>query len=182
MKPTKEEIQLFIEFSIINDEKRMGELESQRNEVLTQLKAPNLNNAKRKSLKDHLKSIDQLIIFENQRKEEEKAIPDYGEIKKDALKQVASTTVTNWKFNKALYNKYEGRVIFQQAGWEPIDAYKTFWDEQLNAKTFEVFDASFGPIFDSMDEYFEMGHSYMTKEDADKYFSKPWWDPTFEPL
>ena len=182
MNPTDEEIQSHIDFSAKADKERMGIFEAQRNDVLTQLGSPGLTDAERKPLNDHLKILDQLIDTQKQRKEEEKSIPNYDEIKMKSLKNVASSMVKTWKFNTALYNAYGGRVIFQQFGWEPIDAYKMFLDEHKEAKTFEVFDPSFDQIFNDMYNYFEMGHSYMTKENADKYFSKPWWDPTFEPL
>ena len=89
------------------------------------------------------------------------------------MQRVAQTTVRNWKFNKALYEKYGGRVIFQQAGCEPLDAYKTFWDEQR--KNVEIFDQRFQSVFDAFEKYYEMVHSFVAKENADKYFFSPWW-------
>ena len=89
------------------------------------------------------------------------------------MQGAAQTTVRNWKFNKALYAKYGGRVIFQQAGCEPLDAYKTFWDEQR--KNVEIFDQRFQPAFNWFEKYYNMDHSFVAKKDADKYFSSPWW-------
>jgi hypothetical protein len=45
-------------------------------------------------------------------------------------RQIAQQFVKSWKINKALYAQYGGRVIFQQAGVEPLDAYRDFLKEQ----------------------------------------------------
>ena len=42
----------------------------------------------------------------------------------------AMSFVRSWKINQALYRKYGGRVAFQQAGAEPVDAYRDFLKEQ----------------------------------------------------
>ena len=182
MEPTEDEIQLFIDFSLKQEETRMEKFQSQRDDLLKELKAADLKESKRASLSDHLKTVDQLIEYELKRQEQEKAIPNYAEIKKKSLKKVATISVTSWKFNKALYEKYGGRIIFQQAGLEPIDAYKQFLDDHTKKKSFEIFDLSFDDMFESMYKYFEMGHNYLSDEEAGRYFDKPWWDPTFEPM
>ncbi len=182
MNPTEDEIQLFINFSLKQEETRLEEFQSQRHDLLKELQATDLEESKRTSLSEHLKTVDQLIEYELTRQEEEKSIPNYAQIKKNSLKRVATISVTSWKFNKALYEKYGGRIIFQQAGLEPIDAYKQFLDDHTKKKSFEIFDPSFNNIFESMYTYFEMGHNYLDNENTEKYFSKPWWDPTFEPL
>jgi len=140
MEPSEDDIQLFIDFSRKKQETQLEEFQTQREGLLKELQAANLEESKRASLKDHLKTIDQLIAFELKAREEEKTIPNYEQIKKRSLKRVATVSVTSWKFNKALYTKYGGRVIFQQAGFEPIDAYKSFLEGHKASKNYEIMD------------------------------------------
>lgn len=182
MNPTEAEIQSFIVFSAKEEETRLGELESQRQVLSEQLQADGLTEKKKIMLTEYLSVTDQLIEQERIRKEEENSRPDSSKIKQETLSNVARVVVAAWKFNKVLYEKYGGRVIFQQAGWEPIDAYKQWLEEHLQAKTIEIFDPEFMNIFDQMFRYFEGKHTFMPNDKADQYFSKPWWDPAFEAL
>ena len=45
---------------------------------------------------------------------------------KDQPEMMAQWMVGPWKFNRELYRQYGGMVIWQQAGIEPLDAYKQF--------------------------------------------------------
>jgi len=180
MEPTEEDIHLQMDTMREIQATELERLQSQREELVLQLKAEDLKDAQRQSLTEHLKTVDQLIEGRRRREEEGKSIPNYAEIKEKSLHNVAGTTVTAWKYNKALYERYGGRVIFQQFGWEPIDAYKAFLDEHKEKQTYAILDSAYTGIFDQMYKYFEMGHSYMSKEEADKYFERPWWDPDFD--
>lgn len=182
MNPKAEEIEALVIFLNQKEEARMGELEAQQKDLQAQLQAADLTEIKKKTLSEYLDVTEQLIDNERRRKEEEKNQPNFTAIKKKSLENVATVTVTAWKFNKALYQKYGGRVIFQQAGWEPVDAYKMFLEEHQQAKSFEAVDPDFPNLFQKMFDYFKMDHTYMDAENADKYFAKPWWDPAFEPL
>ena len=43
----------------------------------------------------------------------------------DAMRHdMASGIIRQWKINKALYDQYGGRIIYQQLGPEPLDAYR----------------------------------------------------------
>ncbi len=45
----------------------------------------------------------------------------------DAMRRdMASGIIRQWKINKALYDQYRGRVVYQQLGPEPLDAYRQF--------------------------------------------------------
>ena len=84
-------------------------------------------------------------------------------------------TVHRWNVNKALYEKYGGRVIFQQAGYEPVDAYRALIGEVQERNAVEILDPSFPAPFADMIKYLDIPHQYMPKMEADKYFSKPSW-------
>ena len=77
--------------------------------------------------------------------------------------------------NKALYEKYGGRVIFQQAGYEPVGAYAAMIAEAERGRAVEILDPSFPRPFARMKKYLKMGHNYLPKEAGDEYFATPWW-------
>jgi hypothetical protein len=55
--------------------------------------------------------------------------------------------VKRWMVNKALFAKYGGRVIFQQAGAEPLDAYRDFLKEQEKYGAFQILDKQYQAPF-----------------------------------
>jgi hypothetical protein len=82
--------------------------------------------------------------------------------------------VESFKVNQSLYERYGGRVVFQQFGPEPIDAYRAFLEEQQKAGAFRILDADLVAGFweyltdDSM-------HSFYSTEEGKAVMSAPWW-------
>lgn len=180
-EPTAQEFTQFVNFSIQEQANRSQKHLTQRNQILNQLQLDDLTDTKKSSLNEQLKSLN-LLIENDIARRKDTLNPDYVENQKKSFQAIANQFVTEWKFNQALYYKYGGRVIFQQAGYESIDAYKTFLEHHIQAKSFEIYDPQYEKVFVQMFAYFEMGHNYLDKQTADKYFAKPWWDPTFEPM
>ena len=42
----------------------------------------------------------------------------------------AEAIIRNWKINKTLHAEYGGRIIYQQLGLEPLDAYRMFLEQR----------------------------------------------------
>lgn len=82
--------------------------------------------------------------------------------------------VTAWKINQSLHAQYGGRVIFQQAGPEPLDAYRDFLREREKAGDFQILDprcaADFWKYFTD-----ESMHHFLPKESGDQAMRTPWW-------
>lgn len=55
-----------------------------------------------------------------------------------AHEESAGAFIWQWKTNKALYEQYGGRIIFQQGGPEPLDAYRRFLEEAQARGEFEI--------------------------------------------
>ena len=89
-------------------------------------------------------------------------------------RQMAQNLVRMWKINKALYEKYGGRVIFQQAGVEPIDAYRDFLKEEEKKGSFQILDKQYKAGFW---RYFtdDAMHAFYSKDDGAKFINTPWW-------
>ena len=55
--------------------------------------------------------------------------------------------IRQWKLNRALYEQYGGRIIYQQLGPEPLDAYRRFLEEREAAGDFTLHDPAFKDTF-----------------------------------
>ena len=91
-------------------------------------------------------------------------------------RQMASAIIEHWKLGRALYKQYGGRIIYQQLGPEPLDAYREFLQEQQKAGAFAIdvleYESDFWDYFinDTMHDFMEEG-----SEDAAMAFEvKPW--------
>jgi hypothetical protein len=90
--------------------------------------------------------------------------------------EIAEAFIKQWKINRALYQQYGGRIIFQQGGPEPLDAYRAFLEERQAAGDFDILDASMAASFwryyrdDSIHSFFERGSA----EEAKAFEVEPW--------
>jgi hypothetical protein len=100
---------------------------------------------------------------------------DAGE-DREARVQVASAFIRQWKINRALYRQYGGRIIFQQGGPEPLDAYREFLEEQQEKGAFRIADKTLEYAFwkyyrsNSLHSFYPAGSREETQA-----FETPWW-------
>ena len=93
-----------------------------------------------------------------------------------ARRDIAAAFIRQWKVNGALYQQYGGRIIFQQGGPEPLDAYRRFLEEAQARGDLEILDKGLEEAFwkyyrdDSIHSFFEPG----SKEEADAFAAPPW--------
>lgn len=84
--------------------------------------------------------------------------------------------IGEWKINRALYAQYGGRIIYQQLGPEPLDAYREFLEERQAAGDFEIFDDERATDFwryfrdDDLHDFMQPGSA-----EAETAFSRPPW-------
>jgi hypothetical protein len=122
-----------------------------------------------KALSEELEMLDQLAASLDE------AANDTGE-DREARVQVASAFIKQWKINRALHRQYGGRVIFQQGGPEPLDAYREFLEEQQEKGAFSIADKTLEDEFwkyyrtDSLHTFYPAG----SPEEA-RAFETPWW-------
>ena len=94
-------------------------------------------------------------------------------------RKMGQSIIRQWKINRALYRQYGGRIIYQQLGPEPLDAYRQFLQEQQAAGAFRIVDPAFEDEFwwyftdDSMHTFMERG-----SEDEAGAFTVPPWELT----
>jgi len=92
-------------------------------------------------------------------------------------REMGRVMIERWKLNKALYEQYGGRIIFQQLGPEPLDAYRRHLEERQQAGDFTIHNAEFAETFwdyftnDSNHSFYEPG----SPEEA-RAFAVPFWE------
>ena len=169
--PSEVELDLF---TFKTEEKRQQqqlELEHDALKLRKELESAAFNDRERTVKAELLKSTEQVLKTFREIQAQSMGL---GEEMRPMWRRIAQQWVSRWKINQALYEKYGGRVIFQQAGMEPLDAYRDFLKEQEQAGAFQIIDkqyeASFWRYFttDSM-------HRFCSKEEGDAAMTTPWW-------
>jgi len=94
-------------------------------------------------------------------------------------RDMGRSMIRQWKLNRALYQQYGGRIIYQQLGPEPLDAYRRYLEERQAAGDFKIHDKALEEQFwryftdDSLHDFYEPG----SEEGA---FSSPPWERAAE--
>ncbi len=148
--------------------------EQDRQRLIGELKSPKLTEARRKQAQQHLDTLNRLKEFDAQQ-EQERRDPARAKIWQESERRVTEFRVRRWKVDQALYREFGGRIVFQQAGWEPIDAYRRLLDQYAARKAFVVHDPAYR---DAVYSYFQHQFVYADEAKAKFYFEKPYWERT----
>lgn len=171
IKPTDADLDAFCKG--MEDSKRQQEIEmeKQKQKLLTALKGNDLTEKERKQKEKMLGTMQKVAKINSKMKEQEKGMEEQT---KFMQRQMGKNWVLRWQINKALYKKYGGRVIFQQAGPEPLDAYRDFLKEQKKKGAFKILNKK-----DEVDfwRYYtnDAMHRFYSKEEGEKSINTPWW-------
>jgi hypothetical protein len=127
--------------------------------------------AERQQLEAELKALDQL------QQAMDKADSRAGTPESDAAEaRVAGAFVEQWKVNQALFRKYGGRVIYQQTGAEPLDAYHDFFKAAQKSGEFRIINKEFEPALWS---YYTTDsiHTFIPESgnENEQAINTPWW-------
>jgi hypothetical protein len=143
---------------------------ARRDELTRRLAGGGLAEAERKALTSELGTIGSLAELEG--KESAGADPEDAR----ARETIAGAFILQWKINRELYRQYGGRILFQQGGPEPLDAYRRFLEEQQARGDFRILNKDLKTAFwryyltDSIHSFYAPGSS----EEA-QAFATPWW-------
>ena len=91
-------------------------------------------------------------------------------------RDLGRSMIRQWKLNRALYHQYGGRIIFQQLGPEPLDAYREYLEERQAADDFTIHEKALEDEFwryftsDSMHDFYVRG----SEEEAQAFSNPPW--------
>jgi hypothetical protein len=142
-----------------------------RDELTRKLAAGGLAESERKALAAELDTVNMTIAALGASGPAQSGTEDAR-----AREQIAAAFIRQWKINRALYQQYGGRIIFQQGGPEPVDAYRLFLEQQQAQGNFKILNQELEPAFwryfvtDSIHSFYPRG----SKEEA-QALSVPWW-------
>jgi heat shock protein HslJ len=95
---------------------------------------------------------------------------------RQAQAEIATAFIRQWKINGALQRKYGGRIIFQQAGPEPLDATRRFVEAAQAAGDFAIADPALDKPFwayyrdDARHSFYKPG----SREEQAAFTTSPW--------
>lgn len=171
IEPMEAEIDVFLRKQEEMSERSRIESGKEKARLIEELKSPALTEEQREKKKSELEMTESILKTQQETAEGAKAM----EVQlRPIMRKMAAQQVRMWKINQSLFRKYGGRVIFQQAGVEPLDAYRDFLKAEEKKGTFRIIDkvaeASFWKYFtdDTM-------HTFYKKDDGPKLMEKPFW-------
>ncbi|MBX3742938.1 MAG: hypothetical protein KF712_18280 [Akkermansiaceae bacterium] len=164
---TDEEVETFLAKGDEMDKTTREGFIKDRKRLEEELKSATLSDADRKKKQEELAMAEDVLKTMEQEADKPK--------KRDAEEtKMAREFVRTWKVNRALYKQYGGRVIFQQAGPEPLDAYRDFLRGEEAKGSFNIMDAEAKKVFwkyftdDSM-------HTFLDAKEGAQAMEIPWW-------
>jgi len=118
------------------------------------------------------------VVFQEVKDVEQQASPEQIKVIKQSLKEtqlrMSDARAQQWKFDKALYAEFGGRVIFQQANpREPIGAYRRWFAEHERTGNLEIYDADMRQSFWKYYKDNDRDHNFGIAEPEP--FRTPWW-------
>ena len=152
--------------------------EKHREELIAELRSPGLSDDRRQQAQQYLDTLNSLRDHDA-RMEKERSDPAREKMWQDSERRVGAVWVKQWKVNQALFREFGGSIIFQQAGWEPIDAYRLLLDQYKASKGFVIHDPS---LQEAVYRYFQHKFVYADEKKAKFYFDRPYWERTQEEM
>lgn len=88
-------------------------------------------------------------------------------------RQQAEEVVRIWKFHKALYHQYGGRVMCFNSGLEPVDAIQRLLGDGLYSYSLVILAPQFEDLLQGGN--LPAGSFEVSRSEAEEYYRKPWW-------
>ncbi len=170
--PTDDELDTFVRKTEELEKQEHARLERDRERLQKDLKSSSISDRDRKEKESELQSLESVREIYGRELNGKAGLNE--EQRRRERRQNAQEFVKPWKINKSLYEKYGGRVIFQQFGVEPVDAYRDFLKEQEKNGAFRIIDKKYEAGFW---RYFtnDAMHTFYPKEEGAKFLKTPWW-------
>ena len=173
-EPTNEDVAAFVKSGKTSKAANQRKWAAERASLSKEMDSPNLTEARKREIASRLYMLETFLFagenFTGSISPEQEAA---------AQRRVADQFIRAWKFNKALYQQYGGRVIFQQAGMEPLDAYRAWLKDHEHNGDFVINDAAlhegFWRYFVSEAHTFVPIESFRKESGMADPWEKPWW-------
>lgn len=170
---TPAEIDAYVARMAAVAERDRREREARLAGIERQLAAPGLADDRRTALAAERDTLAQLA----RDLERGAATPQEAAQEAQARRVIAAAFIRQWKINQSLYREYGGRIVFQQGGPEPLDAYRRFLEHQQKRGAFAIADAGLEATVwryyrnDAIHSFYPAGST----EEA-QAFARPWWE------
>ncbi len=172
--PSKREVKSYLK-AFHKTIRKQNDLNKKTDDLIEELLAQNQYTPENSKLLNELAAHKQKEIMMYNMRE---AFPDAMREKMEQGEyQMAESMVKSWKIKKALYEEYGGKVVAQQAGLEPLEAFQAFVKEIKENKEIIIHDPAYKSVFKSMDEYAAMKHTVLENDnpEIEDYFDDPAW-------
>lgn len=143
----------------------------ERAKLTQELKSPSLPAGEREKKEARQKKVEKTLKYLADAEQKPKQNDAQALSEK---REVAMSFAKPWKVNQALYRKYGGRVAFQQAGPEPLDAYRDFLREQEKKGNFKILDSSYATGFWGCFTN-DAGCTFYSEAEGAKMLNTPFW-------
>jgi hypothetical protein len=93
-----------------------------------------------------------------------------------ARETIARAFIQQWKINRSLYERYGGRIVRQQGGPEPLDAWRRFLEDSQSRGEFRLMESAQADAFwgyfrdDARHDFYPAG----SVEEAEALRLAPW--------
>jgi hypothetical protein len=162
---TDADIEQYNQAMLRSRERQLNKVQTKTGSLEKELQAKNIDDAVRDELTEQLEMYTRFMEIEEKSKD----------LYRNNSNPIAGTVIRQWKINQHLYKQYGGRVIFQQAGPEPLDAYRKFLEERQQQGDFEFYNEQAADLFW---EYYRNDKMHTFTSDvaeAKKMMETPWW-------
>lgn len=172
IEPTDDEIGAFVAKSEEMETRHTAEWVKESEALRQELLSASMSDDGRKTKESKLRLLENIL---QRNREDSERMKGKEDVVRASRRKTAVRFIRAWKINRSLYATYGGRVVFQQAGVEPVDACREFLKEQERNGAFKIMDKESDRAFwryytdDSM-------HTFYSKEDGEKYMNTPWWE------
>jgi hypothetical protein len=145
---------------------------ARRDELTRRLESASHAEAERRTLAAELETVNQFIAALGEPEPATRVDPEEAR----ARQEIAAAFIRQWKINRALCRKCGGRIVFQQGGPEPLDAYRLFLEQSQVRGDLAIVNKDLEAAFwchcrdDSIQSFYRSG----SKEEAQAFDVAPW--------
>jgi hypothetical protein len=171
------EIDEFLEKAEAAKREAEAQFTRQKASIVAELERTSLAPSERQHLEAQLETLNSILESkaDMERRARERFGEDYSTRMRTMDEANARQIIVAWKLNKKVFDDYGGRVVLQDDGPEPLEAYAEFLAKKKKEGTFGIYDAELQAAFW---DYFQSEnlHSFYTPEESHDIMKQPWWE------
>ncbi len=106
---------------------------------------------------------------------------EQNKIRQGYKRAFARMVIRKRKLDRVLYNKYGGRIVFQQAGVEPVDAYREFLQELVEKRHVVILNDNYKNLIEERLTLISQSKQFLNSEEAKlKLSGEPIWSTSVQ--